>query len=169
LSRCRWQTPDESHSGRDAVPGTGVACMSEQVWRAVAERVKSYHRRLPRSLHALPCDVMPTQTIQVAHAAFPKGHPSMRRRDARGPIDTTPIVAARFSHTGRSAEAPAPRPHPGHCASVRAPMTPPSRPRGHGHRRLPSRRGMPVALASQARVPKAHVGVICGAHGPSDW
>jgi hypothetical protein len=75
--------------------------MSEQVWRAVVERVKSYHRRLPRSLHTLPCDVMPTQTIQVARAAFPKGHPSMRRRDARGPIDTTPIVAARFSHTGR--------------------------------------------------------------------
>ena len=38
------------------------------------------------SLHALPCDVIPEATIQVARAAFPKGKPSMRRRDAFGPI-----------------------------------------------------------------------------------
>jgi transposase len=59
------------------------------------------------SLHASPCDVIPEQTIQVARAAFPKGNPSMRMRDALGPIDTNPTFAVLFSHTGRPAEAPA--------------------------------------------------------------
>jgi transposase len=59
------------------------------------------------SLHALPCDVMPEATIQVARAAFPKGNPSMRMRDAFGPISTPPTFATLFSHTGRPAEAPA--------------------------------------------------------------
>jgi transposase len=45
--------------------------------------------------------------MQVAQAAFPKGNPSMRRRDALGPLSTNPTFAARFSHTGRPAEAPA--------------------------------------------------------------
>ena len=59
------------------------------------------------SLHPLPCDVIPEQTIQVARAAFPKGNPYMRMRDALGPIYTNPAFAALFSHTGRPAEAPA--------------------------------------------------------------
>ena len=59
------------------------------------------------SLHALPCDVMPEATIHVARAAFPKGNPSMRRRDAFGPISPNPTFATLFSHTGRPAEAPA--------------------------------------------------------------
>ena len=59
------------------------------------------------SLHALPCDVMPEATIHVARAAFPKGNPAMRRRDAFGPLSPNPTFATRFSHTGRPAEAPA--------------------------------------------------------------
>jgi hypothetical protein len=37
------------------------------------------------SLHAAPHDIIPEQTIQVARAAFPKGSPYMRMRDALGP------------------------------------------------------------------------------------
>jgi transposase len=59
------------------------------------------------SLHAPPCDVIPEATIQVARAAFPKGTPSMRMRDALGPSYTNLTFAALFSHTGRPAEAPA--------------------------------------------------------------
>jgi transposase len=59
------------------------------------------------SLPASPCDLIPEQTIQVARAAFPKGHPSLRMRDTRGPLSTPPTVATLFAHTGRPAEAPA--------------------------------------------------------------
>jgi transposase len=59
------------------------------------------------SLHAAPHDIIPEQTIQVALAAFPKGSPYMRMRDALGPIYTNSTFAALFSHTGRPAEAPA--------------------------------------------------------------
>jgi transposase len=59
------------------------------------------------SLPASPCDSIPEQTIQVACAAFPKGNPSMRMRDALGTIYTKQTFAALFSHTGRPAEAPA--------------------------------------------------------------
>ena len=59
------------------------------------------------SLLALPCDVLPEATSQVARAAFPKGHPSMRRRDALGPISTPPPCAALFAPPGRPAAAPA--------------------------------------------------------------
>jgi transposase len=59
------------------------------------------------SLHVPPCDVIPEQTIQVARAAFPKGNPYLRMRDALGPISTNPACAALVSHTGRPAEAPA--------------------------------------------------------------
>ena len=59
------------------------------------------------SLHASSHDVIPQQTIQVARAAFPKGNPYMRMRDALGPIYTNATFAALFSHTGRPAEAPA--------------------------------------------------------------
>jgi transposase len=59
------------------------------------------------SLHPPPCDVIPEQTIQVARAAFPKGHSSRRMRDALGPISMNPQFATLVSHTGRPAEAPA--------------------------------------------------------------
>ncbi len=59
------------------------------------------------SLHAPPADVIPEQTIQGARAAFPTGKPSMRLRDARGPLSTNPTFAGLLSHTGRPAEAPA--------------------------------------------------------------
>jgi transposase len=61
------------------------------------------------SLPASPCDLIPEQTLQVARAAFPKGNPSLRRRDALGPLSTNPTFAALFSQPGRPAEAPAPR------------------------------------------------------------
>jgi transposase len=85
----------------------GVSCMIDQGRRTVADRVESHNRRPPMSLHAPPGDVMPEQTIQVARAAFPRGNPDMRMRDALGPISTNPICAGLFSHTGRPAEAPA--------------------------------------------------------------
>ena len=51
------------------------------------------------SLHPPPCDVIPEQTIQVARAAFPKGNPYMRMRDALGPIYTNPTICrALFAH-----------------------------------------------------------------------
>src|SRR5262247_1872458 len=81
--------------------------MIARVCGAVASRVTSYHRRLPMSLPATPCDSIPEQTVQVARAAFPKGNPSMRMRDALGPIYTNSTFAALFAHTGRPAEAPA--------------------------------------------------------------
>ena len=59
------------------------------------------------SLPASPCDIIPEQTIEVAHAAFPKGNPYLRLRDALGPLYTNSTFAALFSHTGRPAEAPA--------------------------------------------------------------
>ncbi len=60
------------------------------------------------SLPAPLCDIIPEQTIQVARAAFPKGNPYLRMRDALGPLYTNPQCTTLFSHTGRPAEAPAP-------------------------------------------------------------
>ena len=45
------------------------------------------------SLPASPCDSIAEQTIQVAHAAFPKGNPYIRMRDALGPIYTNPTFS----------------------------------------------------------------------------
>jgi transposase len=59
------------------------------------------------SLHASSPDVLPQPTLQGARAAFPKGNPSRRRRDALGPLYTKAPVAALLSHPGRPAEAPA--------------------------------------------------------------
>src|SRR5262245_35721985 len=67
---------------------------------AVASCVTSYHRRLPMSLPASPRDIIPEQTIEVARAAFPKGNPDIRMRDALGPLSTHPTFAALFAHTG---------------------------------------------------------------------
>jgi transposase len=43
--------------------------------------------------------------MQGARAAFPKGNPYIRRRDALDPLSTNPTFAALVSHTGRLAEA----------------------------------------------------------------
>jgi hypothetical protein len=61
----------------------------------------------------------------------------------------------------------APRPRHGHDACGSATITPSCRPHGHGNRRRPSTRCLPVALASKARLPKEHAWVVCGAHAPS--
>jgi transposase len=59
------------------------------------------------SLHAPLFYVVPEQTALVARAAFPKGNPAMRVRDALGPIYTNPEFAALFPNDGRPATAPA--------------------------------------------------------------
>jgi transposase len=58
-------------------------------------------------LHAPLVYLIPDETARVAQAAFPKGNPYMRMRDALGPIYANPQFAALFSHTGQPAEAPA--------------------------------------------------------------
>ncbi len=59
------------------------------------------------SLHAPLFYQLPDETVRVAQAAFPKGNPYMRMRDAFGPLYTNPEFAALFSTTGQPAEAPA--------------------------------------------------------------
>jgi transposase len=59
------------------------------------------------SLHAPLFYLIPDQTAQIAHAAFPKGNPYMRMRDTLGPIYTNPEFANLFSTTGQPAQAPA--------------------------------------------------------------
>ena len=51
--------------------------------------------------------VIPDETVRVARAAFPKGNPYMRVRDALGPIYTNPEFADLFPKDGAPAEAPA--------------------------------------------------------------
>lgn len=50
---------------------------------------------------------IPEQTSQIARAAFPKGNPYLRMRDALGPIYTNPDFAHLFPKQGQPAEAPA--------------------------------------------------------------
>ena len=50
---------------------------------------------------------IPEQTIQIARAAFPKGNPYLRMRDALGPIYSNPNFAHLFPKEGQPAEAPA--------------------------------------------------------------
>ncbi len=59
------------------------------------------------SLRAPLVYCIPEETARVAHAAFPKGNPYLRMRDALGPIYTNPEFAALFPNTGQPAEAPA--------------------------------------------------------------
>ena len=59
-------------------------------------------------LHDPPHEIISEQTIQVVRAAFPTGSPSMRMRDALGPICTNATFVALLSHTRGPAEAPAP-------------------------------------------------------------
>lgn len=64
-------------------------------------------RRFEMSLHAPLGYVIPVETVRVARAAFPKGNPYMRVRDALGPIYTNPEFADLFPKDGAPAEAPA--------------------------------------------------------------
>lgn len=59
------------------------------------------------SLRAPLFYAIPEQTMQVAQAAFPKGNPYMRMRDALGPIYTNPDFTHLFPKDGQPAEAPA--------------------------------------------------------------
>ncbi len=59
------------------------------------------------SLRAPLFCIIPEQTEQVARAAFPKGTPSMRMRDALGPIFTNPDFTHLFPKDGQPAYAPA--------------------------------------------------------------
>ncbi len=59
------------------------------------------------SLRAPLVYVIPEQTVAVARAAFPKGNPYMRMRDALGPIYLNSEFAALFPNNGQPAQAPA--------------------------------------------------------------
>jgi transposase len=59
------------------------------------------------SLRAPLAYSIPEQTVQVAHAAFPKSNSYIRMRDALGPIYVNPEFAHLFPKDGRPAEAPA--------------------------------------------------------------
>jgi len=59
------------------------------------------------SLQAPLFYLIPEQTVAVAQAAFPKGNPYIRMRDALGPISTNPTFAHLFPKDGQPAEAPA--------------------------------------------------------------
>src|SRR5215213_7584695 len=59
------------------------------------------------SLRAPLFYLIPEQTAQIAQAAFPKGNPYMRMRDALGPIYSNPDFTHLFPKEGQPAEAPA--------------------------------------------------------------
>jgi transposase len=59
------------------------------------------------SLNAPLFNLIPDETARVARAAFPKGNPYMRMRDALGPIYTNPDFADLFPKAGAPAQAPA--------------------------------------------------------------
>jgi len=59
------------------------------------------------SLHAPLFYHIPEQTVAIAQAAFPKGNPSMRMRDALGPLFTNPDFAHLLPKEGQPAYAPA--------------------------------------------------------------
>src|SRR5215210_9401930 len=58
------------------------------------------------SLRSAPLGPVPDETMRVARAAFPKGHPCLRLRDELGPIYDDSRFAALFPARGRPAEAP---------------------------------------------------------------
>jgi transposase len=62
------------------------------------------------SLHPPPIDPIPEQTVRVARAAFPRGTPYLRRREAWGVFsadeDEDEAFAARFSARGQPAASP---------------------------------------------------------------
>lgn len=49
---------------------------------------------------------IPEETARIAHAAYPKGHPYLRLRDALGTLYQDQAFAHLFPHNGRPAEAP---------------------------------------------------------------
>jgi transposase len=59
------------------------------------------------SLHPSSVSCIPEETARIARAAFPKGNPYLRMRDALGPVYTDPPFAALFPKDGQPAEAPA--------------------------------------------------------------
>lgn len=59
------------------------------------------------SLQVSPMVPIPTETVRVAHAAFPKGTLCLQIRDTLGPLSEDTQFAALFSPTGQPAEAPA--------------------------------------------------------------
>jgi hypothetical protein len=63
LAHHRWEAFGEQRRASDGCRRDACAGV-----HAVAARVNSYHRRLPMSLHALPGDVIPTPTKQVARS-----------------------------------------------------------------------------------------------------
>ena len=52
------------------------------------------------SLHPQPIGAIPEQTVRVAHAAFPKGHPYLTLRDHLGTIFQDEDFAALFPAWG---------------------------------------------------------------------
>jgi transposase len=58
------------------------------------------------SLRPEPIGPVPEQTARVARAAFPRGNPWLRLRDALGTIYTDQTFAPLFPMHGRPAEAP---------------------------------------------------------------
>ncbi|MBV8868569.1 MAG: transposase, partial [Acetobacteraceae bacterium] len=58
------------------------------------------------SLRPTPSGSVPATTAAVARAAFPRGNPYMRLRDALGPVFTDQQFAALFPSHGQPAEAP---------------------------------------------------------------
>ena len=59
------------------------------------------------SLRPSPEPCIPAETARVAHAAFPKGTPTMRLRDALGPLYADAQFAHLYPHDGQPAAAPA--------------------------------------------------------------
>jgi transposase len=58
------------------------------------------------SLRPEPLQPVPEETVRVARAAFPKGHPYLTLRDEFGPFFTDTQFNALFSQRGQPAEAP---------------------------------------------------------------
>src|SRR4051812_4496918 len=58
------------------------------------------------SLHPKPCPEVPASTAAVARAAFPRGNPYLRLRDALGTVFSDAQFAPLFSSRGQPAEVP---------------------------------------------------------------
>ena len=58
------------------------------------------------SLHPEPIPAVPEETVQVAHAAFPKGNIYLKIRDSLGSIYIDEDFADLFSGQGQPAQSP---------------------------------------------------------------
>src|SRR5690349_20867243 len=58
------------------------------------------------SLRPQPCPEVPASTAAVARAAFPRGNPYLRLRDALGSVFSDAQFAPLFAHRGQPAECP---------------------------------------------------------------